>query len=197
MAIPATARCSNGQPPGLPGCWRSGPMRDAAVRPWRLLRWALGDPPSGSRSPLQSPLALRFPLRSLSPPLAGSLRASLASKAVRSVDRFRGCAARQRRWGPCRWRELASCCAVQLCHTCSLRQPCGSSAALRRGEAPLGAAPGRPWLSRFAPCARTTRPDATPSSTNPTWLRSARVTQQDITSGQTLRTVQPQIGRSS
>jgi len=24
--------------------------------------------------------------------------------------------------------------------------PCGSSAALRRGEAPLGAAPGRPWL---------------------------------------------------
>ena len=150
------------------------------------------------RSYLHSLALAPIPLRSLSPTVAGAPCAlRLQGWQASPGNRFRGHAARRRRWGPCRWRELATCCAVQLCHTCSLRQPCGSSAALRRGEAPLGAAPGRPWLSRCAPCARTTRPDATPSSTNPTWLRSARVTQQDITSGQTLRTVQPEIRRSS
>ena len=48
--------------------------------------------------------------------------------------------------GPCRGRELANRRDLPLCHTCSLRQPSGSSAPLRHGEAPLGAAPGRPWL---------------------------------------------------
>ncbi len=75
-----------------------------------------------------------------------SLRAPLASMADRSGNRFAGRAARRRPWGPCRGRELANRCAVPLCHTCSLRQPCGSSAPLRRGEAPPGIAPGRPWL---------------------------------------------------
>ena len=37
----------------------------------------------------------------------------------------------------------------------------------------------------IGPCARTTRPAPAPSSTNPPWLWSARVTQQDITSGRT------------
>ena len=75
-----------------------------------------------------------------------SLRAPLANRAERSADRLADRAGPNRRWGPCRGRELANRRDLPLCHTCSLRQPCGSSAPLRRGKAPLGIGPGRPWL---------------------------------------------------
>ena len=68
----------------------------------------LGDP-FGPGSPLISPLAgARSETAAI--PVASArwrgLRAPLANAADRSGDRFRGRAGRNRRWGPCRWREL-------------------------------------------------------------------------------------------
>ena len=156
--------------------------------------------------------ALRFPLRSLSPPVADRSYARCACQEGSQV-----CASiagavpgGSRRRGLCRWnKQILLRRDGSLCHTCSLRQP-----RLRRGP-PLrwrSVAAGtrnETALKRLGPARRATvaqslrslRPHhsrtAPRHSFRPRWLRCARVSQRTITSGQTLRTVQLKIGRSS
>ena len=83
-----------------------------------------------------------------------------------------------------------------LCHVCSLRQPASpvlrsaparGGSARRRDRATVAQAQVPPGLvprqAPLGPCARTTRPAATPSSTNPACLRCAHMSQRTITSG--------------
>ena len=121
--------------------WGDGHAQGLHSAAHRMRQRVLGDPPSGSRSPLQSPLRSdfhcdRYRLQSLSL-LArcacqegSQVRASIAG-AVPGGTAEGGCA---------RNKQILLRRDGSLCHTCSLRQP-----RLRRGP-PLRCAPLRPGL---------------------------------------------------
>ena len=137
-----------------------------------------------------------------------SLRAALARKAARSTHRLQA---------PCRAAPPKGAVpgtnkySSDVMDHCATRAHCanplrGSSAALRSVAAGTR---NETALKRLGPARRATvaqslrslRPHhsrtAPGHSFRPRWLRCARVSQRTITSGQTLRTVQLKIGRSS
>ena len=156
-----------------------------ASRPGYPFKSPVAGAPSDNRS---YPSRLRSQARS-------ALR--LAGMAVRPEARFGRRAGRNRQWGRAGGENTPTAViSYRATRAPSANPLCGSSAALRHGEVPLGIGPGRPWLRpnlRQGPRERGPgsdralrphhRPTPTPSSTNPAWLRSARVSQQDITSG--------------
>ena len=173
----------------------------------RMRPRSLGDPPSGSRSPLQSPLRSdfhcdRYRLRS-------QARCALRLQARQSGQRIisevvpggtaeGGCAGGNKYSS-----DVMDHCATRAHCANPLR---GSSAPLRSVAAGTR---NETALKRLVPARRATvaqslrslRPHhsrtAPGHSFRHRWLRCARVSQRTITSGQTLRTVQLKIGRSS
>ena len=148
--------------------WRSlrnrcDPYRLQSLRSLRAaLATAFGGPGLAGRCSTARPSATRCPLRAGNRVLARSARCgphhfpALRSGALAVSAPVLGREAADAAWGV---RKALPDVDGSLCHVCSLRQP--AAPVLRCAPArgvPLGIAPGRPWLGRCAPCARTIAP---------------------------------------
>ena len=167
-----------------------------AMPPARAIRSNHGS--QASRNFLSYPYRLRAQARCALRLRGGAARPALRLQTPCKAGRSKGL---------CRWREIAA----DVMFHCATRAHCANP--LRGSSTPLRSVTAgtrnETALARLGPARRATvaqslrslRPHhsrTTPGQSFRTrWLRCARVSQRTITSGQTLRKVQPQIGRSS
>ena len=170
----------------------------------RMRPRSLGDPPSGSRSPLQSPLRSDFHCDRYRPPVA------VAPCALRLPGRQPGpridCRRRAGAAPPKGAVPGTNKYSSDVMDHCATRAHCANPRRRRgpplRWRSVAAGTRNETALKRLGPARRATvarslrslRPHhsrtAPGHSFRPRWLRCARVSQKTITSGQTLRTVQ-------